>query len=382
MALNVTLSTLYLGTFADLDTFEGDSDMENPSALIGTYGSMGAPLYKDRVDVVTNSPNDGGGGDADDTLNFDHADGGTPDTLSYDLGAGPVTTQADSGGVVTGTITFIDGTTATDNFAIFQDQTGAVFLTIGDNQPYLDDKGVASFEITSVNSTNYAGLNQLTRDDYNFVPCFTNDARILTPSGLVRITKLQVGDLVMTRDHGPQPIRWIGGTKVRKRDLIDNENLRPYRIKADCFGPGLPKHDLTLSPQHRVLLGGKLVENMFGDQEMLIAVKHLAKVQGIRQPKVKNNVTYRHILLDRHEVIYANGLPTETLLIGTEARRKLPRALIDEIDTLLPDLARGPAAQPPARVLGRGHQGRMLTERLRRRRANGRSHDATAVAIR
>jgi uncharacterized protein YjhX (UPF0386 family) len=380
MAMNVTFSTLYLGTMSDLDWDEGDTDMESASSLIGTYGSAGAPLYKDRTDVVTNSPNDGFGDDYDDVLTADHSDNGTPDTLSYDLGAGPVTTQLDSAAQVDGTITFADGTTLTDTFVVFQDQTGAVFLTIFDSQTTLDDKGVESFTINSIIGANTSGLNQSTRDDLNFVACFTNDARILTPTGMRAIRKLKVGDMVMTRDHGPQPIRWIGETKIKKKHLLEKPNLQPYRIKADCFGPGLPFRDLTLSPQHRVLTGGKIVREMFGQDEMLIAVKHLEKVKKVQKPKVKGNVTYRHILFDRHEVIYANGLPTESLLIGQEARNKLPRALVAEIEALMPQIALSPAAYPPARVLGRGHQGRMLTDRLRRRRANGRSHDAAVIA--
>ena len=67
-------------------------------------------------------------------------------------------------------------------------------------------------------------------------------------------------------------------------------------------------------------------------------------------------------------------------MIGQEARNKLPRALVAEIEALMPQIALSPAAYPPARVLGRGHQGLMLTDRLRRRRANGRSHDATVIA--
>lgn len=380
MATNVTISTLYLGTFADLDTFEGDNDMENPGALIGTYGSVGAPLYKDRTDVVTNSPLDGFGSDTNDALTADHSDTGTPDTISYDLGGGPVVSQVDSMALVTGTVTFADGSTLTDNFVVFQDQTGALFLTIYDSQATLDDKGVTSFSISSVNSTGYDGLSQTTRDELNFVACFTDDAMILTPQGMVPITALKTGDMVMTRDHGPQPIRWIGGTTIPRATLEARPQLRPYRIKADCFGPGMPLRDITLSPQHRVLIGGPLMRNMFDQSEMLIAVKHLEKLRRVQQPRVKGDVTYRHILFDRHEVIYANGLPTESLLIGDEARRKLPRALLEEIDTLVPQISQSPAAQPPARVLARGHQARLLTERLRRRRAHGRSHDGSAIA--
>ena len=382
MANNVTISALYLGNFADFDTFEGDSDMESESSLIGTYGSAGSPLYKDRLDIVTNSPSDGSGPDDDDTLNFDHADNRTPDTISYDLddGNGTVVSQPDSGALVTGTITFADGSTYTDSFAVFQDQNGNLFLTIGDSQTTLDDKGVQSFEITGVTESSYGGLNQFTRDDNSFVACFSDDALIMTPTGLTPIAELKTGDMVLTRDHGAQPIRWIGETKVTRKELFAAPNLQPYRIKSNCFGPGMPFKDLTLSPQHRVLTGGKLVKQMFGDPEMLIAVKHLARLKKVQKPAIKKGITYRHILFDRHEIIFANGLPSESLLIGQVARNKLPRELMEEIETLMPQIAKSPAAQPPARVLARGHHGRLLSERLQRRRAHGRSHDGTVIA--
>lgn len=380
MALNVTISALYLGTLADLDTNESNNTMESGGSLIGTYGSVGAPLYKTRPDIITNSPSGDPNPDQDDTIALDHSDTGTPDTISYDIGSGPVTTQIDSAAEVTGTITFVDGSTLTDSFAVFQDQTGAVFLSIWDSQTTLDNKAVRSFEITSVDNTDYGGLFQTTRDDLQFIACFTDDALILTPRGTVPIATLKAGDLVMTRDHGAQPIRWIGGTTLSKEQLEERENLRPYRIKADCFGPGMPFRALTVSPQHRILAGGPLVEKLLGEAETLIAAKHLEKLRGLRQLKPKEAVTYRHILFDRHEIIYANGLPTESLLIGAEAYRKLPKALIEEIETILPDLAKGPAAQPPARVLARGHQARLLTQRLRRRRKHGRISDGPAIA--
>jgi hypothetical protein len=196
----------------------------------------------------------------------------------------------------------------------------------------------------------------------------------------VPIDTLKAGDLVMTRDHGAQPIRWIGGTTLPQEVLKERKKLRPYRIKADCFGPGMPFRPLTVSPQHRILAGGQLIKNCLGEEETLIAAKHLDSIRGIRQLKPKRAVTYRHILFDRHEIIYANGLATESLLIGAEAHRRLPKALIEEIETILPDLAKGPAAHPPARALARGHQARLLTQRLQRRRKHGRSYDGPTIA--
>lgn len=380
MALNVTISTLYLGTFADLDTDEGNNVMENPGALVTTYGSSGDPLYKHITDVTTNSPSGDGGSDAEGQVALDHSDQGTPDTISYDVGDGPVTTQMDSAAQVQGIITYNDGSTESGTFAVFQDQTGALFLTIWDTQTTLDDRAVTSFQITSVDNTDYGGLFQATRDDLNFVACFTDDAMIRTPEGNRRITALKVGDLVMTRDHGPQPIRWIGATVLTGADLEERKHLRPYRVKADCFGAGLPMRDLTLSPQHRLLTGGRIVEKMCGDVDLLIAVKHLDFLPGVRRIGAGDGVTYRHILLDRHEVIYANGMPTESMLIGETAARELPRAHRRELEQLFPDFATCPPARQPARRLGRGREYRDLTARFARRKAHGRQQNGLVLA--
>lgn len=364
---------------SDLDTFEGDKDMESPAALLGTYGAAGAPLYKDRLDIITNSPTDGTGLDGDHVLTTDHSDNGTPDTLDYTLNGTPVTSQLDSTATVSGVITFIDGSTLNDSFVVFQDQTGAVFLTIFDRQVTLDDKAVQSFQITSVDNSAYDGMNQFSRDENQFIACFSDDAMIMTATGGVAITDLKVGDLVLTRDNGLQPIRWIGATHLSMEDLMAKPHLRPFRVKQGCFGPGQPVADLTLSPQHRLLIGGRLVARMFDEDEMLIAVKHLEKLRYIQKPKVRGGITYRHILLDRHEVIFANGMPTESLLVGEEARRRLPAAMVREIEEVLPQIASGPMPQQPARALARGHHARVINARLRRRRENGRSHDGSVL---
>ncbi|WP_343035140.1 Hint domain-containing protein [Parasulfitobacter algicola] len=44
--------------------------------------------------------------------------------------------------------------------------------------------------------------------------CFTLRMMIATPQGNRRIETLTPGDLVTTRDHGDQPVRWIGQRTV------------------------------------------------------------------------------------------------------------------------------------------------------------------------
>lgn len=199
-------------------------------------------------------------------------------------------------------------------------------------------------------------------------PCFAGGTRIATARGEVAIEDLAEGDLVLTRDHGPQPLRWIGSTEVSQLRLVKQPKLRPIRIAAgalgfDSEGAALPHRDLTVSPQHRILVRSKIAEKMFGEAEVLVPAKQLLQLPGVDIAEEVQPVVYFHLLFDRHEVIFANGAETESLYTGPEALKALPCAAREEILTLFPELATRSYAPSAARVLVSGHQARKLTVR-------------------
>ena len=85
-------------------------------------------------------------------------------------------------------------------------------------------------------------------------PCFTAGTWIDTPAGARRVETLCVGDLVRTRHHGPQTIRWIGRRSVKLAPYFPKDKLRPIEISIGALGQGLPREPLRLSRQHRVLV--------------------------------------------------------------------------------------------------------------------------------
>lgn len=105
------------------------------------------------------------------------------------------------------------------------------------------------------------------------IPCFVAGARIAVPGGEPPVETLCPGDLVLTRDHGPQPIRWAGARRVAALGP-----LAPVRIAAGTLGA---HRTLLVSPQHRILLRGAALELMFGLPEALAAAKDL--VDGARR---------------------------------------------------------------------------------------------------
>ena len=87
---------------------------------------------------------------------------------------------------------------------------------------------------------------------------------------------------------------------------------------------------------------------------MLVSAKDLVNDNTIRRLE-SASVTYVHILFDRHQVVFSEGLATESFLPGPQTTRSFERHLIDEICTIFPELdpdtgkGYGPSARPGLR---------------------------------
>ncbi len=144
------------------------------------------------------------------------------------------------------------------------------------------------------------------------VICFGPGTRIATPDGLRTIESLQPGDRVNTKDNGPQDILWTGQRRLSGARLHAMPHLRPVRFRAGALGIGQPDEDLIVSPQHRMLIKLAAARALFSTDEVLVAAEHLLNGRSIAVDLHLREVTYVHILLACHNVIWANGLETES----------------------------------------------------------------------
>ncbi|WP_242649811.1 Hint domain-containing protein [Yoonia litorea] len=213
-----------------------------------------------------------------------------------------------------------------------------------------------------------SSLSNFFEADVSGLICFANGTVIETANGPLAIEHLSVGDLVVTRDRGLQPIRWIGQRQVTASDMASNAKLAPVRIVAGALGEGIPKRDLCVSRQHRIMLASPIAERMFGRREILVAAIKLTDWPGIFLDGQLSGVTYYHMLFDRHEVVMAEGAWTESLFTGPEALRSLPPAAREEIDLLFPDLISGEPLTEPARPIA--ENGARLRRLVARHMAN------------
>jgi hypothetical protein len=194
--------------------------------------------------------------------------------------------------------------------------------------------------------------------------CFGPGTRLSTPTGARAIEELQPGDLVVTKDNGPQQILWTGHRRLSGARLHAMPHLRPVRFRAGALGIGQPDGDLVVSPQHRMVVRSVAAGELFNTDEVMVAAEDLLNGRSVTLDRDLRDVTYFHVLLEHHNVIWANGLETESFHPG---HMDLSTLNPDQFDALMGTL---PALQSEA--LGYGPDARRnvtATEAARLRHA-------------
>jgi len=167
------------------------------------------------------------------------------------------------------------------------------------------------------------------------VPCFQAGTQIKTRRGQVPIETIRTGDMVLTLDHGFQPVIWAGGKQFSAAAVGRQPILQPMVIAPDTFGPGQPTRQLSVSRQHRMLCVGRTVETHFGHAEVFASASSLENQHNILRRAAHMAVSYHHILFSGHQIIRAEGCWCESLFPGDMALSALSANARAEISRLL-----------------------------------------------
>ena len=338
----------------DIDGTTGDDDIDvtndsgtiNGGAAVNPVDSINAGTGDDEINIVDStiagSVSGGSGNDiinvtnssinrltsafGEDTINISGSTVGTirlgrdDDVLNF---VGTTVTNAIDGRAGTDAFNLPAGTVVVDALGTFTVAAG-VSYTLTDG----------SFTLPSGITGSYINFETGTG-----IPCFVHGTQVQTPSGPRPVEDLKAGDFVVTRHNGPQKVRWIGHRQFDASDLDANPKLRPIRILAQTLGGGRPKRDLLVSRQHRMLVQSKIAERMFGQSDALISAVKLTDLPGIFIDETVKDVTYCHLLFEQHEIIFAEGAPTESLFTGPQAMKALSALAREEIMTIFPQIA-------------------------------------------
>jgi hypothetical protein len=236
-----------------------------------------------------------------------------------------------------------DGALSPGDYSVAISSTGLLTVTL---TPGVDVPAGTSLQlVVSASRGNGAGNNDTQAVTVSVppgvVPCFVAGTLIATLRGEVPVEELRIGDLVLNRDGWPSPVRWIGVRRLSGAELRAAPHLRPVTIRKDAFGRGAPHRELRVSPQHRIALTGWRAELLFGEPMVLAHAVHLVDDRTVLHPPApEDGVHYVHFCLEDHDLVRANGLVTETLLLGEVALSAYDPATVEELSELFPDLAR------------------------------------------
>ena len=170
------------------------------------------------------------------------------------------------------------------------------------------------------------------------VICFTPGTRIETPDGPRLVEELREGDRVSTKDCGNEEIQWIGSRRMTGARLFAMPKLRPIRIRAGALGVERPEEELLVSPEHRMLVTGEIARSLFNTHEVLISAKDLINGDTISVDLGVREVTYVHLLLPRHQILWANGVETESFHPASAALSTLSEADRERLLARFPSL--------------------------------------------
>ena len=174
------------------------------------------------------------------------------------------------------------------------------------------------------------------------VICFTPGTRIITPDGTRRIEDLRPGDIIQTKDNGAQAVLWTGHRRMTGARLYAMPHLRPIRFRSGALGIDRPDEDLLVSPQHRMLVKGAAAQSLFHADEVLVAAEDLLNDDSISIDRSLREVTYVHVLLERHQIVWANGLETESFHPSNTALETVDPSQRAGLLDILPSLADDP----------------------------------------
>ena len=150
---------------------------------------------------------------------------------------------------------------------------------------------------------------------------FTRGTHITLASGEQRpIENIKIGDRVLTRDDGAQAVTWIGHSTLRAVGEFAPVTIRKGALHNE--------NDLVVSPDHRIFVYQRQDKLGAGRSEVLVKVRHLINGDTVVQTD-GGFVDYFQLLFEDHQIIYAEGIASETLLIDPRTKAGLPSDVTD-----------------------------------------------------
>jgi hypothetical protein len=319
---------------------KGVATLENAGTITGSSGTLGAA-----VDLEAN------GGilfvDPGAVFNGNVIDAGGAGQIGLNSGGGTVTGTLDMGSsfsgfskiqfgvgaswLLAGNTAALAGTELISGFGVKDtiDLEGFTFTT----DTYVSGTGLElanaanqteTLHITGSYTTSDFVVTNLADGSTQIVVCYLRGTKLRTAEGEMAVENIAIGDLLVTRFNGIQPVKWIGRQSFDARFIKNNWDQIPVRFAAGALGGGLPERDLYVSPGHSMLIG-----------DALILARNLVNGITITQDELPPVLEYFQIEFAQHDCVQAEGTWSESFADGPDLRAKFHN--VAEFWALYPD---------------------------------------------
>lgn len=235
-------------------------------------------------------------------------DGFGTSTITIDAPSGPssftITERADDADGINGSTGFGN---QVDFIAGVGPSIDLAFVALTDaGDPILSGPGPSgTLSILYSNDPSLGPTVDLASGPTIFLYCFASDTRIATDRGDMAVQSLVIGDTVTTAEGRCVPVKWIGRQTISTR-FGPAERLMPVRVRAGALGDGLPLRDLTLTADHALLIDGLLVNAG--------ALVNGSSIAYVPLSEMGETYTVYHVETENHDIILAEGAPSETFI--------------------------------------------------------------------
>lgn len=122
---------------------------------------------------------------------------------------------------------------------------------------------------------------------------------VMTTQGEIAVEALEPGQMLITRDRGFRPLRWVG----QQNSTVPGVLIPAGAIKNHA--------DMILAPEQNVLLQGSEALRTFGKEEVLAPAEFLVS-RGLARTLPAHEMTWYQVMFEEPQIIYCQAISCES----------------------------------------------------------------------
>ncbi|GGX67239.1 hypothetical protein GCM10007385_40410 [Tateyamaria omphalii] len=176
------------------------------------------------------------------------------------------------------------------------------------NEPVVFDGNLSLYFLLSDDDTLTGNIGFTDSGTYTY--CFAGGTLISTANGEVAVERLSIGDHVVTSKGTTVPVKWVGRQTMKK--MFSGQSMQPICIKSGALGDGLPHSDLTVTPDHAIIIDDYAINAS--------ALVNGVSIDWVPMADLDDIFCVYHVETEDHDVILANGACAETFIDAADRK--------------------------------------------------------------